>query len=346
MAAGNRHLGYKDALNAIEVQSPGTKHAFYFGFLERGRAEPRHGSRRREGRRSTPCVRCGAPALGRDLQLLPSRRSRDQGHGRERAARGGGSGAAHRPAGPAVSRDAQGRRRVPLPRRLHPPRRADRPGRGHDGPGHEGPRVHRAAADARRLRAEDAEGCPGHLPEGPRADPARSPTCIPGARVLESGVGSGALSLGAAAGGRGGRGLRAPRGLRRSAQQNVEAFAGADALEHYRVEIRDCYEGIDEVGLDRIVLDLPEPWQVVKHAERVARARRHPRRRTRRRSCRRSQLREALAAAPFIQTTTIEVLHRSWHIDGPVGQARSPDGRAHGLPDFGATRRRVTELHA
>ena len=35
MAAGNRHLGYKEALNAIEEQSPGAKHAFYFGFLER-----------------------------------------------------------------------------------------------------------------------------------------------------------------------------------------------------------------------------------------------------------------------------------------------------------------------
>ena len=35
MAAGNKHLGYKAALNAIEAQSPGTKHDFYFGFLRR-----------------------------------------------------------------------------------------------------------------------------------------------------------------------------------------------------------------------------------------------------------------------------------------------------------------------
>jgi uncharacterized protein (TIGR00269 family) len=39
MAAGNKHLGYKEALNAIEATSPGTKHAFYFGFLDR--AAPR-----------------------------------------------------------------------------------------------------------------------------------------------------------------------------------------------------------------------------------------------------------------------------------------------------------------
>ena len=33
MADGNRHLGYKAALNAIEDASPGAKHAFYFEFL-------------------------------------------------------------------------------------------------------------------------------------------------------------------------------------------------------------------------------------------------------------------------------------------------------------------------
>jgi len=35
MAAGNKHLGYKAALNAVEEQSPGSKHDFYFGFLAR-----------------------------------------------------------------------------------------------------------------------------------------------------------------------------------------------------------------------------------------------------------------------------------------------------------------------
>lgn len=33
MASGNKHLGYKDALNEIEVRSPGTKADFYFSFL-------------------------------------------------------------------------------------------------------------------------------------------------------------------------------------------------------------------------------------------------------------------------------------------------------------------------
>jgi uncharacterized protein (TIGR00269 family) len=60
MAAGNRHLGYKEALNAVEESSPGTKHDFYFGFLQRAAELFRSGavgSADDLGR----CVRCGAP---------------------------------------------------------------------------------------------------------------------------------------------------------------------------------------------------------------------------------------------------------------------------------------------
>ncbi len=63
MAAGNRHLGYKEALNAVEAVSPGTKAAFYFGFLERAAsrfADERVG----EGVELRPCSRCGAPTPG------------------------------------------------------------------------------------------------------------------------------------------------------------------------------------------------------------------------------------------------------------------------------------------
>ena len=35
MAAGNRHLGYKEMLNTLEERSPGSKAAFLFGFIER-----------------------------------------------------------------------------------------------------------------------------------------------------------------------------------------------------------------------------------------------------------------------------------------------------------------------
>ncbi|HEX9530741.1 MAG TPA: tRNA(Ile)-lysidine synthetase [Acidimicrobiales bacterium] len=63
MAEGNRHLGYKEALNAVEDRSPGTKSAFYFGFLER--AAPLFApaaSAEQAGLRD--CASCGAPTTG------------------------------------------------------------------------------------------------------------------------------------------------------------------------------------------------------------------------------------------------------------------------------------------
>ena len=63
MAAGNKHLGYKDALNAIEVQSPGTKHDFYFGFLQRA-SERFTGEAEEEQDELGSCAQCGAPTPG------------------------------------------------------------------------------------------------------------------------------------------------------------------------------------------------------------------------------------------------------------------------------------------
>jgi tRNA-5-methyluridine54 2-sulfurtransferase len=63
MAAGNRHLRYKDALNAIEAGSPGTKHAFYFEFLAKAAGHFRpEAATAQDG--LVPCVRCGSPTTG------------------------------------------------------------------------------------------------------------------------------------------------------------------------------------------------------------------------------------------------------------------------------------------
>ncbi len=147
---------------------------------------------------------------------------------------------------------------------------------------------------------------------------------FPGARLLEAGVGSGALSMALlrAVGPQGsvvGYELREDFAAR--AVKNVESFLGPD--QPYRVELRDVYEGIDETGLDRVVLDLPEPWRVVKHAEQalqvggilcaylptIGQV---------------AQLHEALEASAFGLARTIEVLQRSWHVRG---QSIRPDHR-------------------
>ena len=62
MAEGNRHLGYKEALNEIETTSPGSKAAFYFGFLDRvAPLVAQTAAEEREGLH--PCPGCGSPTV-------------------------------------------------------------------------------------------------------------------------------------------------------------------------------------------------------------------------------------------------------------------------------------------
>ena len=77
MAQGNRHIGYKEALNSIEDRSPGAKHAFYFGFLDRvaDLFIPPEEERAPIG----ACVRCGAPA-GSDVCAFCHLLERAGGH--------------------------------------------------------------------------------------------------------------------------------------------------------------------------------------------------------------------------------------------------------------------------
>lgn len=63
MAVGNKHLGYKEALNAIEATSPGSKQQFYFGFLDRA-AEHFTADDAGDGVALSACERCGAPTPG------------------------------------------------------------------------------------------------------------------------------------------------------------------------------------------------------------------------------------------------------------------------------------------
>ena len=95
---------------------------------------------------------------------------------------------------------------------------------------------------------------------------------FPGARILECGMGSAACSLGFL------RFLGVEGELisyerredcARLAQKNIDEFRrehGRLSASH-RVEIRDIYEtGIDERGLDLVLLDLPEPQRAVEAA--------------------------------------------------------------------------------
>jgi tRNA (adenine57-N1/adenine58-N1)-methyltransferase len=134
----------------------------------------------------------------------------------------------------------------------------------------------------------------------------------PGARVLEAGVGSGALSLAMLRAGADLVGYELRPEFAAIAKANVAAM-GLEV--RYRVEGRDAYLGIEERSLDRIVLDLPEPWRVVGHAEQALRpggllvAYLPTINQT-------ADLRQALSVSSFGLAETVEVLERRWHIEG------------------------------
>jgi tRNA (adenine57-N1/adenine58-N1)-methyltransferase catalytic subunit len=134
----------------------------------------------------------------------------------------------------------------------------------------------------------------------------------PGQRVLEAGVGSGALSLATLRAGASVVGYELREDFAARAQANVAAQLGSDTP--YRVEVRDIYEGIDERDLDRVLLDLPEPWRVLEHLPGALRtggilvSYLPTINQT-------ATLREWLASGPFALCETVEILRRTWHIE-------------------------------
>ena len=146
-----------------------------------------------------------------------------------------------------------------------------------------------------------------------------APMCMlgdihPGVRVYETGIGSGALSMTMLRWGATIHGVELREDFMNRARANVSSFLGEDALERYHVELGNSYEDTPPGDFDRVMLDLPEPWQVVPHAEKVlvkggllvaytpsiTQA---------------VQTREALGKG-WVDQRTLEVLHRTWHIEG------------------------------
>jgi uncharacterized protein (TIGR00269 family) len=76
MAEGNRHLGFKEVLNALEDRSPGAKAAFLFGFFARG--HERFGADEAD-LELAPCPGCGAPTTTGGLCAFCSLRDRAAG---------------------------------------------------------------------------------------------------------------------------------------------------------------------------------------------------------------------------------------------------------------------------
>lgn len=140
----------------------------------------------------------------------------------------------------------------------------------------------------------------------------------PGMTVLEAGTGSGALAMALArAVGTGGRVVSYERRADHAAKAH-KLIAGFFGEVPTQLELRegDVEAGIGEVAPDRIVLDLAEPWHSVEPAAAhlagggvfccylptVPQV---------------QHVRQALDdAGVFFDTSTFEVLHREWEVDG------------------------------
>ena len=137
----------------------------------------------------------------------------------------------------------------------------------------------------------------------------------PGVKVLESGVGSGALSIGMLRAGAEITGYELREDFANRAEKNVVNFFGDEMLTRYKVTIKDIYDGISDQGFERVVLDLPEPWKVVPHLDSslipggiivaytpsITQA---------------TKFRESLKSSEFVMQETFEVSRRGWHIEG------------------------------
>ncbi len=87
---------------------------------------------------------------------------------------------------------------------------------------------------------------------------------FPGATVIEGGLGSGALTsaLLRAVGSTGKViNYEIDESVLPKAMRNIERITPDSS--NLEVKIRDIYQGIDESNVDRVVLDVPEPWQAI-----------------------------------------------------------------------------------
>jgi tRNA (adenine57-N1/adenine58-N1)-methyltransferase len=163
----------------------------------------------------------------------------------------------------------------------------------------------------------------------------------PGARVLEVGTGPGALTIAL---------LRAvgPTGhvysyelrddFAEMAKANVERFHGP--APQWTLRLADIGNGIAEHNLDRIIIDLPEPWRLLPEAWRV--------------------LRPGAVLVAYVPTVmqmkhfvdrarlcgfaaveALESMLRNWHIEGP---SIRPEHRMVAHTGFVITARRLAEM--
>ena len=164
---------------------------------------------------------------------------------------------------------------------------------------------------------------------------------FPGATVLEAGTGSGSLTL-ALSRAVGASGRVISYELREDhlerGRANIEEWYEGLGAKPDNVELRqgDIFEGVPETGIDRLVLDLPEPWRAVErtleslapggivccYLPTIPQV---------------SHTVESLRTAGVVELQTLEGLVRTWNVEG---QSVRPDHRMVAHTGFIVTGRR------
>lgn len=105
----------------------------------------------------------------------------------------------------------------------------------------------------------------------------------------------------------------------RVARENVKRLG----LKNIKVKEKSIFTGIDEKDIDLVVLDLPTPWNAIKCAEKSLRIGGYL-------VCYNPQITQtiefvnvAMKSESFLFEKTIELMERSWKIDGRVARPRS-----------------------
>jgi tRNA (adenine57-N1/adenine58-N1)-methyltransferase len=165
---------------------------------------------------------------------------------------------------------------------------------------------------------------------------------FPGATVVEAGTGSGSLTL-ALSRAVGAEGRVISYEVRQDhhdqAVENINAWyeGSGGKPENLELRIGDLFEGVPETGVDRMILDLPEPWHAIGQVTEslapggvfccylptIPQV---------------SQTVEAMRRARFSFLTTLEGLVRTWNIEG---QSVRPDHRMVAHTGFIVTGRKL-----
>ena len=142
---------------------------------------------------------------------------------------------------------------------------------------------------------------------------------FPGARVLESGVGSGALSTSLVRAGALVDGVELREEFASIAMKNLRSLVTPDLWDNYRIRLGNAYEDDLGSGYDRAVLDLPEPWKALDGVRSAISQ-------TGILCCfvtnitQLMELHEALPRAGFTLVTSSETLEREWYLNGRIAR--------------------------